>query len=43
MLQMFFFELYLLEINQRPEIMDPNQQNWLSIILLREKKGKDGN
>lgn len=32
--------MYLLEINQRPEIVDLNQRNWLSIIHIREK-GKE--
>ena len=30
--------MYLLEINQRPEIMDPKSQNVLSIIRIREKR-----
>ena len=29
---------YLLEINQKPEIMDPERQNLLSIIRIREKQ-----
>ena len=38
-----FNSCYLLEIHQKPEIMDPERQNLLSIIRIREKKkGKDG-
>ena len=37
-----YFEINLLEINQKPEIMDPKRQNLLSIIRIREEKGKDG-
>ena len=33
-----FNSCYLLEINQKPEIMDPERQNLLSIIRIREKK-----
>ena len=32
-----YFEINL-EINQKPEIMDPERQNLLSIIRIREKK-----
>lgn len=35
-----FNSCYLLEINQKPEIMDPERQNLLSIIRIREKKRK---
>lgn len=33
-----FNSCYLLEINQKPKIMDPERQNLLSIIRIREKK-----
>ena len=33
-----FNSCYLLEIHQKPEIMDPERQNLLSIIRIREKK-----
>ena len=33
-----FNSCYLLEINQKPEIMDPERQNLLSIIRIRKKK-----
>ena len=33
-----FNSCYLLEINQKPEIMDPERQNLLSIIRIREKQ-----
>lgn len=37
-----YFEINLFEINQKPEIMDLERQNLLSIIRIREEKGKDG-
>ena len=32
-----YFEMYLYEINQKAEIMDPSRQNVLSIMRIREK------
>ena len=33
-----YFGIYLLEINQRQEIMDPERKNLLSINRTREKR-----
>ena len=33
-----YFDMYLLKINVRPEIMDPERKNLLSIIRTRGKK-----
>ena len=35
-----YFDMYLYEINQKPEIMDPGRQNILSILHIREKEEK---
>ena len=37
-----YFDMYLLEINQRPKITDPERKNLL-ILFVQEKKGKNGN
>ena len=36
----FYFDTYLYEINQNPAIMDPNRQNVLIIMRIREKEEK---
>ena len=33
-----YFDMYLLEISKRPEIMDTNQRSFLSIIRIRKKR-----
>ena len=35
-----YFDIYLLEINQKPAIMDPNRVKILGIICIRDKHGK---
>ena len=41
----YYFDMYLLEVNRRPKMMDPERSNLLNIILIKdmrtESKSKD--